>query len=687
MKWFNNLGLGLKLRLIMILFSSGLILFGVLSYSTIEDLRINGDMYKQIIQGKDLVADILPPPNYIVETNLICYQMVDELDPAKLDELIEKSKQLLEEYTIRHEVWVKELEPGQMRDDMVDNSFIPVKKFFEIRDNKFIPLIKSDQRNEARQLLLTDMKDLYNEHRLYVDKVVLMANTNNANYESEASSLIQSRYITLGSLGIALLLIISLIVNYTFKNINTAINRVLTTIKELSNGHVKVRSNIDSMDEIGIIGKMLDELALNLDEFSKLMYNISEGDFSKESKSADKEDALAPALNSINESLKNLLEETIRLTKAGVNGELSARGDIHKFKGSYKEIILGINSTLDSVVAPIKEASQVLNKISEGDLTVQMSGDYAGDFQIIKHDINQLARKMNDALSDVANAVDATASASNQISSSSEEMAAGAQEQSSQTTEVAGAVEQMTRTIIGTTKSAASVAEAAKNTNKIARDGGIIVLETIEGMNQIAEVVKKSADTVQTLGKSSNQIGEIVQVINDIADQTNLLALNAAIEAARAGEQGRGFAVVADEVRKLAERTTKATKEIGIMISTIQKDTSEAVESMYKGTAEVEKGKTAASKAGDALKSIISGTEGLLDMVKQVAATTEEQSGAAEQISRNIEGINNVTHETAQGIQQIAHASEDLSNLTVKLQELISQFRINNAHSRALAMR
>jgi len=642
-------------------------------------------MYKQIIQGKDLVADILPPPNYIVESNLICYQMIDELDSSKIDELIEKSKQLREEYNIRHEVWVRDLEPGQMKDFKVDSSNIPARKFFDIRDSKFIPLIKSDQRNEARILLLTEMKDLYNEHRIYVDKVVIMANDNNTKFENEAASLIQSRYITLGSLGLILLLTISLIVNYTFKNISRAINRVLTTIKELSKGHVKVRADINSKDEIGTIGKMLDELAINLDDFAKLMYNISEGDFSKESKSADPEDALAPALNSINNSLQNLLNETDRLTQASVSGQLSARGDITKFKGSYKKIILGINSTLDSVVAPIKEASQVLNKMSTGDLTVRMAGEYFGDFQIIKQDINQFTEKMNDALSDVANAVDATASASNQISSSSEEMAAGAQEQSSQTSEVAGAIEQMTKTIISTTKSAASVAEAAKNTSKIAQDGGNIVAETIEGMNQIAEVVKKSAETVQTLGNSSQQIGEIVQVINDIADQTNLLALNAAIEAARAGEQGRGFAVVADEVRKLAERTTKATKEIGNMINTIQKDTAEAVESMNRGTAEVEKGKAAAGKAGEALKTIISGTEGLLNMVQHVAVSTEEQSGSAEQISRNIEGINNVTHETAQGIQQIAHASEDLSNLTVNLQGLISRFKISDKRSRSLA--
>jgi methyl-accepting chemotaxis protein len=197
-------------------------------------------------------------------------------------------------------------------------------------------------------------------------------------------------------------------------------------------------------------------------------------------------------------------------------------------------------------------------------------------------------------------------------------------------------------------------------------------------MNRIAEVVQKSALTVQALGKSSDQIGEIVQVIDDIADQTNLLALNAAIEAARAGEQGRGFAVVADEVRKLAERTTKATKEIAGMIRQIQKDTSGAVESMSKGTEEVEKGKALADKAGESLKEIIKGAEKAVDVITQVAAASEEQSSTSEQISKSIEMINNVTRESTEGIQQIARASEDLSRLTTNLQELISHFNVGS---------
>ena len=189
-------------------------------------------------------------------------------------------------------------------------------------------------------------------------------------------------------------------------------------------------------------------------------------------------------------------------------------------------------------------------------------------------------------------------------------------------------------------------------------------------------MVNKSAETVKELGKSSDQIGEIIGVIDDIADQTNLLALNAAIEAARAGEQGRGFAVVADEVRKLAERTTKATKEIAGMIKKIQADTTGAVQSMEEGTQEVERGIELADKAGMSLKEIVGVSQKVTDMVTQIAAASEEQSSASEQISKNVEGISKVTGETAQGTQQIARAAEDLNRLTENLQKLIGQFKL-----------
>jgi methyl-accepting chemotaxis protein len=185
---------------------------------------------------------------------------------------------------------------------------------------------------------------------------------------------------------------------------------------------------------------------------------------------------------------------------------------------------------------------------------------------------------------------------------------------------------------------------------------------------------------VKELGKSSDQIGEIIGVIDDIADQTNLLALNAAIEAARAGEQGRGFAVVADEVRKLAERTTKATKEIAGMIKKIQADTTGAVQSMEEGTQEVERGIELADRAGMSLKEIVGVSQKVTDMVTQIAAASEQQSSASEQISKNVEGISKVTGETAQGTQQIARAAEDLNRLTENLQKLISDFKLGSGN-------
>lgn len=318
-----------------------------------------------------------------------------------------------------------------------------------------------------------------------------------------------------------------------------------------------------------------------------------------------------------------------------------------------------------------------MDKFANGDLTVQLEKEKDDVIGALFDGFNKVVLNIREMIEKVTEAVEAAASASSEISSSTEELAAGAQEQSAQTTEVAGAVEEMTKTIFETTSNVTHASETAKNSGNIARDGGKVVSDTIGGMNRIAEVITQAAETVKELGSSSDKIGEIVQVIDDIADQTNLLALNAAIEAARAGEQGRGFAVVADEVRKLAERTTKATKEIASMIKEIQKDTNNAVVSMVKGTEEVNNGKQLAQKAGEALNQIISSSKEVVDNISQVAAASEEQSSAAEQISKNIESISSVTNQSAAGVQQIARAAEDLNNLTVNLQNLVSQFTIS----------
>ena len=195
-------------------------------------------------------------------------------------------------------------------------------------------------------------------------------------------------------------------------------------------------------------------------------------------------------------------------------------------------------------------------------------------------------------------------------------------------------------------------------------------------MNEIAEAVGRAASTVRELGSRAEQIGAVIEVINDIADQTNLLALNAAIEAARAGEHGRGFAVVADEVRKLADRTMKATDEISTSIEAIQADTRGAVDQMETGNKSVEHGMGLANEAGEALRTIMAGSQQVLEVIEQIASATEQQASAAEEISHSVEGIRSVAQEANQGVDQAAHAAADLSRKSEDLQEMIRQFKL-----------
>ncbi len=392
---------------------------------------------------------------------------------------------------------------------------------------------------------------------------------------------------------------------------------------------------------------------------------VSEGDLNQtiEHDSKDEIGQLASAFNKMIENLRKAYND-LRAEKESVEQKVEEAVRESEEQKNYLE-------------RSVRTILTEMDKFAEGDLTVNLEKEKDDIIGSLYTGFNKVVANIRMMIEKVTEAVSATASASSQISSSSEEMAAGAQEQSAQANEIASAVQQMTSTILETTKNASQATQEAKNAGQLASEGGNVVDNTVVGMNRISEVVAKAAHTVKDLGKSSDKIGEIVQVIDDIADQTNLLALNAAIEAARAGEQGRGFAVVADEVRKLAERTTKATKEIATMITTIQKETGGAVQSMEEGTQEVERGRELAEQAGASLRKIIESSHQVVDVINQVASASEEQSSAAEQISQNIEAISSVTHQSATGIQQIARASEDLNRLTENLQNLITKFKLN----------
>jgi methyl-accepting chemotaxis protein len=329
-------------------------------------------------------------------------------------------------------------------------------------------------------------------------------------------------------------------------------------------------------------------------------------------------------------------------------------------------------------LAPLKDLALKAELIANGDLSVEfhtVSNDEVGQLteslKIMVDNLQRIIRQVGDAGS-------AIVSASTELTASTEQMATGTREQSDQTKFVATAMEDMSKMIIENSTNAGVLNETAKTAKDAAVHGGKVVEESILGMHRIASVVKASTETTRILGASSNQIGQIISVIDDIADQTNLLALNAAIEAARAGEQGRGFAVVADEVRKLAERTTKATKEIAVMIKRIQNDTLQAISSMEQGTREVDQGIQQVDAAGNSLSEIVQLSLKVTDMVSHIAEANMRQAMSSKDITQNIEGISNVARETATGVSQIARTAEDLDRLTLNLQQLTNTFKLSS---------
>jgi methyl-accepting chemotaxis protein len=415
------------------------------------------------------------------------------------------------------------------------------------------------------------------------------------------------------------------------------------------------------------------------------------------------------------ETVKSQIDDVNMLAQAAIEGNLATRADASRHQGEFRKIVQGINDTLDAVTGPLRIAAEYIERISEGDLPEKITASYQGEFnKIIKNlnhmldllnemaqavnqvatgdltigvtprsekdavgnafaqmlaNLRQLARQMQEATENISRA-------NSNISAATAEQAATVTEQAASVAETTTTLEEVRQTAEQSAERAQLVSEMASKTLKLAENGLDAVKKTEDGMLGLKDQVRLIAETILNLSEQTLQIGEIIATVNDIADQSNLLALNAAMEAARAGEAGRGFAVVAGEVRNLAEQSRQATAQVANILSEIQKAANTAVMVTEKGTKSAEGGVELAQATGDSIRVIREHTQQAVAAAEQIAASARQQLAGLDQITRAMENINQGATQTQKGMQQVDQAAQNLNDLARQLTSIVQQYKI-----------
>ena len=446
----------------------------------------------------------------------------------------------------------------------------------------------------------------------------------------------------LGSMGLGVILT---------QMITGPLNKVTQAAAGIALGDIDQTIDHRSADETGQLAESFRNLIDYVKGIANAADGMSRGDLTIKVTAKSDADVLSKNFIANTDAVKALVAEMQTLITAAKAGALSTRGDARRFQGSYAELVVGVNQLIEAIVQPVNEASSVLERVADRDLTARMTGEYKGDFAKIKTSLNQAVENLHDGMSSISIAVEQVASASAQIASSSQSVAQGASEQARSIEETSSSLTQMAAMTTASAKSALVANELASNAKTTSDQGA-------QSMGKMSEAMGK-------IRASAEGTAAIIRDINEIAFQTNLLALNAAVEAARAGEAGRGFAVVAEEVRNLALRSKEAAKKTESLIN----DSVQLAQS----------GENVSKTVSTNLSDIIGLATKVSNIIGEITVASTEQQKGIESVVGAVGKMDRVTQQNAASSEESSSAAQELSGQAQEMTVLVGQFKLDRA--------
>jgi methyl-accepting chemotaxis protein len=661
---FTSLTLKAKIYLLVGAGFLGMALMAGTGYRAVHSVRLDGPVMTPVMQGKDLVADILPPPEYLIEAYSVTLEMLTSPDRAAIAPLVERGVRLGKEYRERQAYWDANLKSPELLAKLHATQEAGLR-FLAVRDSEFVPAVEAGNRSRAEEIFRAKLAPAYFAHRVAIDTLVATAAGANGPIAEAAEAALRVRMIQIVVVGVVLLLAMCVFGYYMRKSATDPFQKLGEVADAIAQGDNNQKIVLDSKDELGWLAYSLTRLAKAQREFTAAAESIAGGDMKVEVKVRGESDSLAQALIRVRDTVGGLTSEVHEIAQAATQGNLHYRGDQTRFPGEYGELIQGMNDTLDAVARPMLAARTTLEHVAARDLTTTMEGNFSGEYQVLQVALNQAVEAMQRAIGLIGQNAQVLASSAEELSAVASEMGMTAGQSSTQAGVVSAASEQVSRNVqtvaVGTEEMTASIREIAKNAADAARVASAAV-----------GVAATTNQTVAQLGGSSEEIGEVIKVITSIAQQTNLLALNATIEAARAGEAGKGFAVVANEVKELAKQTAAATEDISRKIETIQATTQRAVEAIQQIGGVIE-------QISDIQTTIAGAVEEQTATTNEMARNVAEAARGTQEIAGSITGVAKAAEQTSAGAQNSQQAAEALARMAADLQQMVGEFQVTGS--------